>query len=93
MKAKRKFCLKHFKRRCQERVGEVLDYKLIAKKIQQQKLRLIRRSNSHITLWEYEHENKKYVVVYSTSQHCVVTIWEKLSKVKKVNLENENGSE
>lgn len=77
MKAKHKSCIKHFKQRCKERVGKVLDYKLIARKIQQNKLKLIRRSNSHITLWEYELNNKKYVVVYSTSQHCVVTIWSK----------------
>lgn len=59
MKAKHKPCIKHLKKRCKERVGQVLDNKLISRKIQQNKLKLIRRSNFHITFWEYELNDKK----------------------------------
>lgn len=66
---------KHFSRRCKERLGVNLDPKDIARKIQNNKLKFIKRKSNRITVWEYEYESVVYLIFYDSLRSTPVTIY------------------
>ena len=68
---------KHFSRRCKERLGINIDPKTIAKQIQNNKLKFLKRKSNRVTVWEYVYENEVYLVFYDTIRSTPVTIYKK----------------
>lgn len=72
---KRKSEQKHFDRRCIERLGIKFDIPNIIGKVRKNELKFLRRQSNRITIWEYEFEEKLYVVVYDSIRKMLVTIY------------------
>ena len=64
----------HFQTRCLQRLGFLVDYDEIIKLIQKNKLTLHSRQSNRVTRWIWEHQGKKYIVVYDKERKQLVTI-------------------
>ena len=67
----------HFSRRCKERLGITVDPKVIAKQIQTNQLKFLKRKSNRITVWEYPFNNTVYLIFYDSIRSTPVTIYRK----------------
>ena len=74
MSSKKKLVKIHFQKRSLERVGVLLNEKIIIDSIQKNKLEFIERQSNRITVWRYIFMDKKYRVVYDKTRKQIVTI-------------------
>ena len=74
MRSKKKAVKIHFQKRSLERVGVLLNEKVIVNLIQENKLEFIERQSNRITVWRYVFMDKKYRVVYDKQRKQIVTI-------------------
>ena len=79
---------RHFKRRCDERIGIQIDRKAIQRRIRNQKFdnnfyKLDKQSN-RVTRYRYKFQDKWYIIPYDKNTHKVITIFEdKKQDIKK----------
>ena len=84
---------RHFKRRCDERIGIQIDRKAIQRRIRNQKFddnfyKLDKQSN-RVTRYRYKFQDKWYIIPYDKNTHKVITIFEdKKQDIKKRNYKN-----
>ena len=74
MRSKKKNVKIHFQKRSLERVGVLLNEKVIVNLIQENKLEFIERQSNRITVWRYVFMDKTYRVVYDKQRKQIVTI-------------------
>ena len=74
MRSKKKNVKIHFQKRSLERVGVLLNEKVIVNLIQENKLEFIERQSNRITVWRYVFMDKTSRVVYDKQRKQIVTI-------------------
>ena len=82
----------HFSRRCKERLGINIDSKIIAKQIQNNKLKFFKRKSNRVTVWEYVYDNEVYLVFYDTIRSTPITIYKKYEKNPLITNINKKGN-
>lgn len=70
----------HFKKRCDERLGEQIDRKSIQRRIKEQKydeqFYFLDKQSNRVSRYRYKFKDKWYIIPYDKNTHKVITIFE-----------------
>lgn len=79
---------RHFKRRCDERLGIQIDRKSIQRQIRSQlfdeNFYFLDKQSNRITRYRYKYQDKWYIIPYDKNTHKVITIFEDMKNPPKI---------
>lgn len=64
----------HFKRRCYERVGMLLDEEQLVQDIQNKKLKFLEKQSNRVSIYSLNINEKEYRLAYDKHRHQCITI-------------------
>ncbi len=87
LNSKAKNQTRHFKRRCDERLGIQIDRKSIQRQIRSQlfdeNFYFLDKQSNRITRYRYKYRDKWYIIPYDKNTHKVITIFEDMKNSPK----------